>query len=251
MKQVQVLLAEFLGTFALVFFGAGAICTDAVVRNGAAFGPVDLLVIAFAHAIVLAVMVTALGHISGAHFNPAVTFGAVITRHIEPLLAGLYVIVQLAAGVLAALLLKYIFPDAITSAVMYGAPTPGAGISSVKAYVIEAVLTFFLVTVVFATAIDPRGAFNKIAGFGIGLVLLFDILVGGPLTGAAMNPARAFGPALVAGIVDGNHLSHYFIYWLGPLIGGALAALVYQGLLMGAGDPDTELPPPAEESRLT
>ncbi len=248
MKQAQVLLAEFLGTFALVFFGAGAICTDAVIRNGAAFGPADLLLIAFAHAIVLAVMVSALGHISGGHFNPAVTFGAAITRHIEPLLAGLYVIVQLAAAVLAALLLKYIFPAAITSAVLYGAPTPGPGVSSVKAYVIEVILTFFLVTVVFATAIDPRGAFNKIAGFGIGLVLLFDILIGGPLTGAAMNPARAFGPALVAGIIDGKH---FLIYWLGPLIGGALAALVYQGLLMGAGDTETEVPPPAEESRLT
>jgi aquaporin Z len=228
MKQAQVLVAEFLGTFALTFFGAGAICTDAVVRNGAPFGPADLLIIAFAHAIVLAVMVTAVGHISGAHFNPAVTLGAAITRHIEPLMAGLYVVVQLVAGIAAALLLKYIFPAAITSAVQFGAPT--STVSSVRAYVIEAVLTFFLVTVVFATAIDPRGAFGKIAGFGIGLVLLFDILLGGPLTGAAMNPARAFGPSLLAGIVDGKH---FFIYWLGPLIGGALAALVYQGLLMG------------------
>ena len=242
MKQAQVLLAEFLGTFALTFFGAGAICTDALVRNGAAFGPVDLLVIAFAHAIVLAVMVTALGHISGAHFNPVITLGAAITRHIEPVLAVLYVIIQLVGAVAAALLLKYIFPAAITSAVMFGALTPGPGISSVRAYVIEAVLTFFLVLVVFATAIDPRGAFNKIAGFAIGLVLLFDILLGGPLTGAGMNPARAFGPALVAGIIDGNH---FFIYWLGPIIGGVLAALVYQGILMGSGDAEPE-PKPAE-----
>jgi aquaporin Z len=246
LKQVQVLLAEFLGTFGLVFFGAGSICTDAVIRNGAPFGPADLLMIAAAHAIVLAVMVTALGHISGGHFNPVVTVGAAITRHIEPVLAGLYIVTQLVAGVAAAALLKYIFPDAITSAVMYGAPTPT--VTSVRAYVIEVVLTFFLVIVVFATAIDPRGAFNKIAGFGIGLVLLFDILVGGPLTGAAMNPARAFGPALFAGIVDGKH---FFIYWLGPLIGAALAALVYQAILMGAGDADTEVPPPAVERELS
>ncbi|MFY9615421.1 MAG: aquaporin [Candidatus Dormiibacterota bacterium] len=244
MKQVQVLLAEFLGAFALVFFGAGSILTDAVIRNGAAFGPADLLMIAFAHAIVLAVMITAVGHISGGHFNPAVTVAAAITRHIEPLLAGLYIVTQLVAGIAATLVLRYIFPTVIVQAANYGAPTPT--ISPVRSYVVEAVLTFFLVFVVFATAIDPRGAFNKIAGFGIGLVLLFDILLGGPLTGAAMNPARAFGPALVAGIVDGQH---FFIYWLGPLIGGILAGLVYQGLLMASAS-ETDVPVHAEEKEL-
>ncbi len=242
MKQAQVLLAEFLGTFGLVFFGAGAICTDAVIRNGAAFGAADLIMIAAAHAVVLAVMITALGHISGGHFNPAVTVAAAITRHIEPVLAALYIVVQLVAGVAAAFLLKYIFPEAITATVMFGAPTPT--VTPVRAYVIEVILTFFLVTVVFATAIDKRGAFNKIAGFAIGFVLFFDILLGGPLTGAAMNPARAFGPALVAGIIDGKH---FFIYWLGPLIGGAIAALVYQAVLMPDTDEPSDVPPPSEE----
>ncbi|MDP9326382.1 MAG: aquaporin [Candidatus Dormibacteraeota bacterium] len=244
MKQVRILLAEFLGTFGLVFFGAGSILTDAVIRNGAAFGPADLLMIAFAHAIVLAVMITAVGHISGGHFNPAVTVAAAITRHIEPVLAGLYIVTQLVAGIVATALLRYIFPKVIVHAVNYGAPTPS--ISPVRSYVVEAVLTFFLVFVVFATAIDPRGAFSKIAGFGIGLVLLFDIIVGGPLTGAAMNPARAFGPALVAGIID---LQHFFIYWLGPLIGAVLAGLVYQGLML-ANVTETDVPPPAEEKEL-
>ena len=245
MKQVRVLLAEFLGTFGLVFFGAGAICADAVVRNGAAFGPADLLAIAFAHAMILGVMVTALGHVSGAHFNPAVTVGAAITRHIEPALAAMYVVTQLVAGVVAGFVLKYIFPGTITAAVQYGAPTPA--VDSVKAYVIEVMLTFFLVTVVFATAIDPRGAFNKIAGFAIGFVLLFDILLGGPLTGAAMNPARAFGPALVAsvsglsGVLDAKH---FFIYWLGPVIGAAIAALVYQAILLG--EPESSDAQPSE-----
>jgi aquaporin Z len=189
-------------------------------------------------------MITAVGHISGGHFNPAVTVAAAITRHIEPVLAGLYIVTQLVAGIAATLLLRYIFPTAIVHAVNYGAPTPS--ISPVRAYVVEAVLTFFLVFVVFATAIDPRGAFNKISGFGIGLVLLFDILVGGPLTGAAMNPARAFGPALVAGIIDAQH---FFIYWLGPLIGAVLAGLVYQGLMM-ATVTETDVPPPAQEKEL-
>ncbi|MEA2646527.1 MAG: aquaporin [Chloroflexota bacterium] len=249
MKQAQVLLAEFLGTFALTFFGAGAILTDALLRGNAPFGPVDLLVVAFAHAVVLAVMVTAMGHISGGHFNPAVTVAAMVTRHIQPLLAGLYVVTQLVAGIAAALLLKYIFAAATVASAQLGAPGPGVGITSAKGYVIEVVLTFFLVLVVFATAIDPRGAFGKIAGFGIGFVLLFDILLGGPLTGAAMNPARAFGPALVGGLLTGDAVAaHFFMYWLGPLVGAALAALVYEALLMRDESVPTDVPPPSEDA---
>jgi aquaporin TIP len=233
-KHAPALIAEFLGTFALTFFGAGAICADALIRGTAAAGPIDLLFIAAAHAIVLGVMVTALGHISGAHFNPAVTFGALLGRHIRPALAVRYWVVQLVAGIAAAGLLLYFFPAAITTATSIGAPLPGST-DTVRAFVVEMVLTFFLVLVVYATAIDPRGAFAKIAGFAIGLVLFFDILVGGPLTGAAMNPARAFGPTLVAGMVDAKH---FFIYWLGPLVGGGAAALLYQRLLL-AREPKT------------
>jgi aquaporin Z len=229
MKATPKLTAEFLGAFALTFFGAGAICADSLVLHGRASGPIDLLLIAAAHAVVLGVMVTALGHISGAHFNPAVTMAALLGRHIRLPLAIMYWATQLVAAIAAARLLLYFFPTPITSAVNVGAPTPGAGIDTSHAFVIEIVLTFFLVIVVYATAIDPRGAFGKIAGIAIGAVLFFDILVGGPLTGAAINPARAFGPALVAGIVDGNH---FLIYWLGPVIGGAIAALLYQNLLL-------------------
>jgi aquaporin TIP len=252
-KDVRVLVAEFLGTFALTFFGAASIVSTAALRAAElgsratpanitrTFGTIDLLFIAFAHAIVLAVMVTALGHISGGHFNPAVTVAAFIGRHIEPALAAMYVITQLAAGVVAALLIKYLYAAELLQTVKWGAPSPA--VDTVKAVVVEAVLTFFLVLVVYATAIDPKGAFNKVAGFAIGLVLLFDILVGGPMTGAAMNPARAFGPALLAGIVDANH---FLIYWIGPLVGGALAAVLYQYVLMRENGP-SEVPPPAEE----
>jgi aquaporin Z len=253
-KEARVLVAEFLGTFALTFFGSASIVTVAALRaaqigpNATAtlitrsIGPEGTIFIALAHAIVLAVMITALGHVSGGHFNPAVTVAALIGRHIEPLLAGLYVVSQLVAGLAAALLLKYIYPASFLTLVKWGAPTPA--IDNGKALVVEAVLTFFLVLVVYATAIDPRGAFNKVAGFGIGLVLLFGMLVGGPLTGAGMNPARAFGPSLLAGVVDVNH---FVIYWLGPLVGGALAALLYQYLLLRPEEP-TDLSPPAEEA---
>jgi aquaporin Z len=138
-----------------------------------------------------------------------------------------------------------VFPDAITTAVKLGAPLPGAGVSTIQAVVVEVVLTFFLVTVVFATAIDPRGAFGKIAGFGIGFVLFFDILMGGPLTGAAMNPARAFGPALLGGALDG---AHFVIYWVGPVVGAILAALLYEYVLIHHDeDVATEVPPPSTE----
>ena len=252
-KDASVLVAEFLGAFALTFFGAASIVSTAAIRAAElgpratpalinrTFGTNDLLFIAFAHAIVLAVMVTALGHISGGHFNPAVTVAALVGRHIEPALAAMYIVTQLTAGVVAALLIKYLYAADLLRTVKWGAPSPA--VDTTKAAVVEVVLTFFLVLVVYATAIDPRGAFNKIAGFAIGLVLLFDMLVGGPITGAAMNPARAFGPALLAGIVD---VDHFVIYWIGPLVGAILAAVLYQNVLMQAEEP-AELRPPIEE----
>ncbi|MEA2684267.1 MAG: aquaporin [Chloroflexota bacterium] len=250
MRQARVLTAEFLGTFALTFFGAGAICADALLRTTPAgvlpFGPADLLLVATAHAMALGVMVTGLGHISGAHFNPAVTFAAAMARKIEPVLAVLYVVTQLVGGLVAALLLRYVFPEAVTKVVNLGAPTLTPGFGVLHGVVIEAVLTFFLVTVVFATAIDPRGAFGKIAGFGIGFVLFFDILMGGPITGAAMNPARAFGPALLGGAMN---LPHFALYWAGPLIGAVAAGALYEAVLIHEPeDVATDVPPPSKEA---
>ncbi|MFN2464667.1 MAG: MIP/aquaporin family protein [Candidatus Dormibacteria bacterium] len=245
MKHARVLTAEFLGTFALTFFGAGSICADAFVRGPIPFGPGDLLLVATAHAMVLGVMITALGHISGAHFNPAVTVAAAVARKIAPALAGMYVVTQLVAGVAAAGLLRYIFPDAVTAAVKLGAPVPAGGLGNIHGMVIEVILTFFLVTVVFATAVDPRGAFGKIAGFGIGFVLFFDILMGGPLTGAAMNPARAFGPALLGGALDGRH---FLLYWAAPVLGAVAAGMLYERVLIhGSEDVETDVPPPSTE----
>ncbi len=210
-------VAEFVGAFALTFVGAGS-----VMASGG-----NLLAIAAAHGVILAVMVSAVGHISGGHFNPAVTFGFLITGRILPALATLYWVAQLAGATFAALLLKWIFPEDVVKAAKLGAPTLSDRIGVGQGLVLEIVMTFFLVWVVFATAADPRGAFKSIAGFAIGLTIGADILLGGPLTGAAMNPSRAFGPQLVEG-----EWANWWIWYLGPLIGGGIAALAYEYLYL-------------------
>jgi len=207
-------LAEVIGTLALVFIGAGAVVI-------AAAGGSTLLGVALAHGLVLAVMVSSFGHISGAHFNPAVTVSAWVAGKIETARAGAYVVAQLAGAVIGAGLLRWAMPATVWRRSNLGATTVRA-VSNGQAVLLEAIMTFFLVITVFATAIDDRGAFKSIAGLAIGLVLTFDILVGGPLTGASMNPARSFGPALVAGQWTG-----FWIYVVGPVIGGLVAASVY------------------------
>lgn len=216
------LLAEFVGAFALIFIGAGSIVTDHWLKGG-----LGLFGIAAAHALVLSVMISALGHISGAHFNPAVTFAVWIARRIPSLTAVLYVIAQLAGAAAGGVLLLAIFPSAQWRAVHLGTPGLGLGVGFGTGVLLEAVLTFFLVMAVFGVAIDSRGPFKGVAGFGIGLVLIADILMGGPLTGAAMNPARAFGPALASG-----SWTDQLVYWIGPLIGAAVAAGLYGYLLL-------------------
>jgi aquaporin Z len=206
--------AEFVGAFALVFAGVGAI----------ALGN-DLVGVALAHGLAIGVMASAVGHISGAHFNPAVTFGFLVTRRIAPRLALAYVGAQLSGAVAAALLLRGVFsPDSVLDA---GVPQLGEGVGVGSGLLLEIVLTFFLVWVIFASAADPRGTFKSIAGLAIGLTITLDILAGGPLTGAAMNPARAFGPELVQGV-----WSDAWLYWVAPLIGAALAALSYEHLYL-------------------
>jgi aquaporin TIP len=211
-------VAEFLGTFTFVFAVSMSLAVGTQVAG--LFGS------AIAQGLALGVMISALGHISGAHFNPAVTLGALITRKIEPALAGVYVLAQFAAAVAAALLVKALLPSALDKGL--GAPALGLGVTAWQGVLIEAVLTFFLVWVVFATAIDPRGSFTAIAGLGIGLIVTVDILLGGPLTGAAMNPARAFGPELV----QGGAWSDAWIYYVGPFAGGIVAAVLYTRLYL-------------------
>jgi MIP family channel proteins len=219
--KTQKLLAEFVGTFALIFMGAGSICA-AHFLNTSAQVSVGLLGIAVAHGLAIGIMVTAVGHISGGHLNPAVTIGFWVTRRLSTLDTILYWISQLAGATSAAYMLRWLLPEDTWRAVQIGAPDLAHDITRFQGMAIEGVLTFFLVFVVFATAVDPRGAFNKIAGFAIGLTITMDILMGGAFTGGAMNPARAFGPELAA------HFWHNAgVYWVGPLLGGVVAASIY------------------------
>lgn len=213
-------LAEAIATFSLVFIGAGS-----VLANDFTGGAVGLLGIALAHGLVLMVMIYATGHISGAHINPAVTIGMWITKKIKTEQAIDYIIFQLIGAAFAGFLLQSIFTGLPVGAEL-GTPILGSGITVMNGIIIEAVLTFFLVFVIFGVAVDKRAPAGMY-GLAIGLVLTFDILFGGALTGAAMNPARAFGPALAAGFWD-NQL----VYWIGPIIGGIVAALVYNGIFL-------------------
>jgi MIP family channel proteins len=220
-------LAELIGTFALVFIGAGVVCADSFLVNvQRASGGIGLLGIALAHGLVLAIIVSATGHISGGHINPAVTAGFLVTGRITRTLGILYILSQLVGAILASLLLRAIFPADAWQPATLGTPALGMAISYWDGVLLEFILTFFLVFTVFAVAVDERAP-KSIYGFAIGLVLTFDILAGGPLTGAAMNPARAFGPALVSGSWN-DHL----VYWIGPLLGGMAAALLYNYALL-------------------
>ena len=215
----RALVAELVATFTLTFIGAGAIIAN---NMGGGFG---LLGIAIAHGLALALMVSATMAVSGGHVNPAVTFGFIVTGRIKPVIGVLYMIAQAAGAVIAALILRAVFPSSAYEAVRLGATTLSTGVSPGIGILVELILTFFLVFAVFGTAVDERGP--KLGGFGIGLVLIMDILAGGVLTGASMNPARSFGPALIFG-----HWADHWVYWVGPLLGGGLAALLYNTFLM-------------------
>jgi MIP family channel proteins len=222
------LVAEFIGTFALIFFGAGAVCVDFHLRST---GGIGLLAVALAHGLAIAVMVSALGHISGGHFNPAVTIGFWVTRRLSTLDSLAYWAAQLLGATAAAFLLKAVIPEDIATNVFLGTPELMRDFPRWSGMALEAVTTFFLVLVVFATAVDSRGTFRAIAGFGIGLTITLGILVAGPFTGAALNPARAFGPAVASG-----HWLNWGIYWVGPLTGGFIAGLLYDSLFLHRSD---------------
>ena len=222
----QKLTAEFIGTFALVFFGEGAVCVDMQLRSNAT-GGIGLLTIALAHGLAIAIMVSALGHVSGGHFNPAITIGFWVTKRLSTLDTLLYWVAQVAGAVAAAFLLRAIIPDEIWRSVALGTPELMRDFPSWAGLALEATTTFFLVFVVFATAVDERSSFRSIAGFAIGLTIVLGIVVAGPYTGGALNPARAFGPALAS-----HHWLNQLIYWVGPLGGGFLAGLLYDSVFL-------------------
>lgn len=213
--------AEFLGTFTLCFIGQGAIGVQALLGTGGA----GLLPVAVAHGLALALMISALGATSGGHFNPAVTFGFVVTGRQSWTSAITYWISQLVGALAASFLLRSVLPGEAGQATHWGVPLLGAGVSPTMGLMLEFVLTFLLVTSVWGTLVDEKAP--RIGGFGVGLTLLMAILFGGPLTGAALNPARAFGAACASGVWNAH-----WLYWIGPLLGGAAAARVYKQVVL-------------------
>ena len=237
--------AEFVGTFALIFVGAGTILTLTTLFEPAINGPqaagvysgLTLVSVAFAHGLVIAVMASAVGHISGGHFNPAITLGFLVTRRIAPSLAVVYWAVQFLVPWPPPLCCAGSSPTR-PPAHQPGRAGGGRRLDHWQALVIERVLTFFLVWVVFATAVDPGGAFKSIAGLAIGLTITFDIFLGGPLSGAAMNPARAFGPELIS-----RHWNDAWVWYVGPFGGAVVAALAYDWLYLRPPRPEPVGPP--------
>lgn len=206
-------VAEFVGTFALVFVGGASIAAGG-----------GLVGVALAHGIILAVMVSATMRISG-HLNPAVTIGFLAARRIDPMMAGVYIAAQILGAIVAAYALKGLLPAQLAASTRLGGQMVSPEISFGQAIGLEAIATFFLAFVIFGTAVDPKAP--RIAGLAIGLTIGADILAIGPFTGASMNPARSFGPAVASGIFEGQA-----VYWIGPIIGAVAAALLYDTLFI-------------------
>ncbi|HXN21641.1 MAG TPA: MIP family channel protein [Candidatus Dormibacteraeota bacterium] len=225
-SKIQKLAAEFIGTFALVFFAAGSICTDQFLRTTGQ-GSLGLLGIAIASGLVIAVMYSALARISGGHFNPAITIGFWVTRRSNTFDAVLYWLAQLAGAVTAAYSLRALIPEETWRAVSLGTPDLARDFTRSYGILLEGLLTFFLVFIFFSTAVDEPSTSNKNPDLVIGLTVTMAILLGGPLTGAVMNPARALGPAIAA-----RHWANHGVYWVGPLAGGVVAGWLYDALFL-------------------
>ncbi|XP_065871029.1 aquaporin TIP1-3-like [Euphorbia lathyris] len=219
-------LAEFFSMVIFVFAGSGSgMAFNKLTDNGAAT-PAGLIAAALAHAFALFVAVSVGANISGGHVNPAVTFGAFMGGHISLLRGILYWIAQLLGSVVACYLLKFSTGGLVTPAFALS-----AGVTSWNAVVFEIVMTFGLVYTVYATAVDPKkGNLGTIAPIAIGFIVGANILAGGAFDGASMNPAVSFGPAFVSWT-----WTNHWVYWVGPLIGSAIAAIVYDNVFIGDG----------------
>ena len=217
--NTKALIAEFIGTFTLIFVGVGSIAA-----NHLTSGALGLTGIALAHGLAIAVMVSATAAVGGGHLNPAVTAGALVAGKIDTANAAGYIVAQCLGGILAAIAITFAVPASALDAVAMGIPALGTGISGSQGLVTETILTFFLMFAVYGTAMDKRAP--KVGGLFIGLTVTLDILMGGPITGAAMNPARHLGPALIGGMLDNT-----WLYWVGPVMGSSLAALIYKTTL--------------------
>jgi MIP family channel proteins len=212
---IKACVAEFVGTFALVFVGLGAVANLTGDHAG-------LLGIALAQGLTIAVMVTATAAISGGHLNPAITFGMLVGGKICPSRAVAYCVSQLLGATTAAALMMSVVG---ANVVAMGTPDLSPKISIGTGVMIEIILTFFLVFVFFGTIVDSRAP--KLGGFGVGFTVAVSTLVGNALSGAALNPARTFGTAFIS-----SHWSNHIVFWVGPLVGGLLAGVVYGRFLI-------------------
>ena len=207
--NTKALIAEFIGTFALIFIGAGA---------GAVSG--SIVAVGLAHGLVIVAFAYGYGHISGVHINPAVTIGLLAGGQIKVQDAIGYIVVQLLGGIVGAFVLLAVLGDGTS----LGATQLADGVSPVQGFILETILTFFLVNTIYNTAVSGKA--GNMAPIAIGVTLAFCIFMGGNVTGASLNPARTLGPAIATG-----DLSNIWLYFVGPILGGVLAALLYQGVL--------------------
>ncbi|MBM3946746.1 MAG: aquaporin [SAR202 cluster bacterium] len=224
--DVRAALAEGLATLLFVFMGAGTVAVSGMIDNGA-LSSARLVAIAMAHGIAILIGVAAAAKLSGGHLNPAVTIAACLAGKIGLRRAGTYIAAQLAGAIIGAVLIKVVVPDPFEGTL--GSHAVGAGVGVGAALVAEIVGTFALVWVVFAVAIDPKGL-NTIAPIAVGLTILLIHLFLVPLTGAGVNPARSFGPALIS-----MTWADHWVYWVGPIVGGSLAGLMYEWVFMNRG----------------
>lgn len=210
-KETRATVAELIGTFMLVLIGAGAVALSA--GNVVAAG--------LAHGLALVIIVATYGHISGAHVNPAVTLGLLVGGKVELRTAGFYWAAQLVGGILAGVVLRIILPEIYTTTM--GQTVPAANVTPGMLLVVEAMLAFFLVSTVYQTAV--YGKTGSLAPLYIGFTLAACILLGGPLTGGSVNPARTIGPAFLA--TETQDLQEVVFYIIATLIGGLIAGFVH------------------------
>lgn len=211
-------MAEFLGTFILIFVGSGSVCANYYLAQAGQPG-LGLLGIALSYGFAIVAIVYALGYVSGSHVNPATTVSLLVTKRIDANTAIMYIIAQLAGAAFAGFLLRGLFPKALE--ISLGAFHIAPGVPVVRAILMEAILSFLLIFAVYSCAIDKRAS-AALAGLAIGLVVVFDVIVGATVSGGAVTPSIAFGPAIASGDFAGQH-----VYWIGHMLGGIVAGLLY------------------------
>ncbi|KAK4359483.1 hypothetical protein RND71_021712 [Anisodus tanguticus] len=221
--SIKAYIAEFISTLLFVFAGVGSAIAYNKLTADAALDPSGLVAVAVCHGFALFVAVSIAANISGGHVNPAVTFGLALGGQITVLTGLFYWIAQLLGAIVGSYLLKF-----VTGGTAVPIHSVAAGVGAAEGVVMEIIITFALVYTVYATAVDPKkGSLGTIAPIAIGFIVGANILAAGPFSGGSMNPARSFGPAVASGNFAG-----IWIYWVGPLVGGGLAGLIYSNVFM-------------------